>query len=116
MTNPNPTREALTSLLSRVEGCTGADPDVDHLLHDLWPDGDGAPNYSASLDAALALVERVRPGWDVVIGTSDYPSGQPWARIYPQGHMHKGSGDVEAKTPALALLAALLKSLIGEGE
>ena len=58
-----------------------------------------------SIDAALALVERVRPGKAGVV-----TFGQAWSRcdfIGPSGvELHE-----TCRTPALALLAALLSSL-----
>lgn len=62
--------------------------------------------YTSSLDAAVALVERVRPGW--------------WWKIWsahgePAFACIRGDGTPEFRqagtTPALALLAALLASL-----
>lgn len=66
------------------------------------------PAYTASLDAALALVDRVLPGWD-------------WVREYG-GRMivfNPASDDTygaKGSVPALALLAAMLRALAdGEG-
>lgn len=76
---------------------------------------------TSSLDAALALVDRtMKPGLLDIEGSWDPPSPEVWpawsVRWYPAGtdrdgkswHAQVGSG----RTPALALLAALLKALI----
>lgn len=65
----------------------------------------GAPHYTASLDAALALVERVLPDWAWSIGNLS-TGGQAYL-------MRKGGSMAEGKaaTPPLAVLAALLVAL-----
>lgn len=77
--------------------------------------GDGhidylAPTFTASLDAALALVERVLPvcGW--AVGKS--PSGIGWARCIKP---YQAEFYCEAPTSPLALLTALLTAKIEEG-
>ena len=62
--------------------------------------------------AALALVERVRPGWcwraEKCPPTYLGPRGEPfWATCGPPGEQEAAHGP----TPAIALLIALLKSL-----
>jgi hypothetical protein len=119
--------EVLASLLERVSAATGPDRDLDGKLWCLGEDfiyshrssmdeaiiymrpGDkgvrresDCPRYTASLDATLALVERVRPGF--------------WLAINGNFHMNQWDAEVgqwkaRAPTPALALLAALLRSL-----
>ena len=63
------------------------------------------PAYTTSLDAALALAERVLPGlymWKVEF--DDEPTSTPaWAKVYA-----KRDGQSFAQTPALALCAAIL--------
>lgn len=72
-----------------------------------------APFYTASLDAALALVERVRPGhwWSIEHVGGAPPAGFAKARIFTPEVAYSASGS----TPALALLSALIRSLI-EGD
>lgn len=68
-----------------------------------------APRYTASLDAALALVERVRPGWQADLSiTSENTCAGLSAKLNADFEP-----DFRARhlTPALALLAALLHSL-----
>jgi hypothetical protein len=63
--------------------------------------------WTTSLDAALALAERVLPGlymWKVEF--DDEPTSTPaWAKVYA-----KRDGQSFAHTPALALCAAVLKA------
>ena len=54
--------------------------------------------------AALALVERVRPGAGWAVGKT--PGGTGWARVFKAREHYS-----EAPTPALALLIALLRTL-----
>lgn len=62
--------------------------------------------FTSSLDAALALVERLKPGirWTLGIGED---SGEPYATL-------PGHDTAYAATPALALLKALLTAMEGE--
>lgn len=73
------------------------------------------PNLTTSLDAAVALVERVRPGWywDV---SKVFPSGNMRAGLNPPPVQHgehwlRDIGAIAfSSTPASALVAALLRS------
>ena len=74
-----------------------------------------AKPFTASVDAALALVERVLPGWQWDVG---YLPNQPeigfLAEIWPPGDpVNDVSG--AGKTAPLAILAALLKAKIAQG-
>lgn len=65
------------------------------------------PNVTASVDAALALVERVLPGWEWGVrnsGTSFVCNEALAAYQY-----------TERATPCLSILSALLAALIAEG-
>ncbi len=108
---------ALRSLRDRVAAAGGPDRDIDQDLFcdlGLCPRGeDGildayrAPRYSESLDAVVALVERVLPDatWTI------HSNGN--AIVYPGG---KRQFSDTAPTDALALLTALLKALIAQRE
>ena len=103
------TREQLTDLLARVEGATGADREIDvALFRAAGPTVLIQEDYTASLDAALALLGRVLPGW--VWEVSSGRSGLPWAVLSGDGRSAGG----EAKTPALSILSAMLRALIAE--
>ncbi|WP_300573431.1 hypothetical protein [Phenylobacterium sp.] len=71
------------------------------------------PACTTSLDAALALVERVRPGWRFSCGDDHDDTDQPcWARVFPAPReQHRGSGNWHGATPAIALLISLLRTL-----
>lgn len=71
------------------------------------------PAYTASVDAALALIGRVLPGHASAVGTMAFEvARKPWGCIWtPTGAVLK---QAEAATPALALCAALLAAMIGE--
>lgn len=125
----------LQSLLSRVEKATGPDRELDEqlamrlagfkatitvgheALGNLRTVPAHAPHYSASLDAALALVEgalgikgtfwRLR----LVYPVSDN-CANAYVVIWPYPKWVAAYG--EAPTPALALLAALLRALIAQ--
>jgi hypothetical protein len=64
------------------------------------------PSLTASLDAAIALVEKMLTGQDVLVGRI---SGKWLAEIGPRDSFKFERA--YAPTPALALIAALLKAL-----
>jgi hypothetical protein len=123
----------LTSLSERVEGAGGPDRELDAALAcavdpgraGYWPNPvipDGAlvndngimcraEAYTASLDSALGLVDRVLPGAGLLIGRHQTPETRPWARIGPWN-----APDATGATLPLAVLAALLKALAASGE
>lgn len=71
------------------------------------------PSYTASLDAALALVERVLPGWRRCLEEVE-PGARWWAGVKPPDDTtsgYRGDRFAYAPTPALALCAALLRAL-----
>jgi hypothetical protein len=77
----------------------------------LWEPGGSLRNLSPteSLDAALALAERVLPGWGWCMRTDD--TGQCFANVFPKcPNTDRIYFDVYAATPALALCAAILKA------
>lgn len=76
---------------------------IDKDMIDRWP------HFTTSLDAAVALVERVRPGWRWSCGLG--PSAA-MATIYnpDAGPMSDDRWKAVAPTPAAALLAALLRA------
>jgi len=83
-----------------------------------WRDADDKqirviPDFSASIDAALALCERVLPGWGYVLHAN--PGTVPNAMLLSQmfgGERH----DAFARTVPLAILAALLTALISKAQ
>lgn len=118
-----PTPADLASLLERVEKAT-ADDQWDLLRavrQALVPiseassaeDDDSAYRYAAMLDAnayesaALALVGRVQPGW----GWAASAENKAWLWS-PEKPSPKRQNVANGATPALALIAALLRSLM----
>lgn len=133
--------KVLSDLLARLEAAEGANSGIDSALAVAlgeWtpPRGFTQPRpeeypwqwskkqhnayqphdpYTASLDASLALVERTAPTFtaDLTIYRTNGGDFQPHAlaRLFcPYGEISEYRGD--AKTPALALLCALVKALI----
>ncbi len=131
------------ALIKRLEAATGPDREVDAELwlmfttgatrkasvvkssKGLWPDytidetreASGrlivVPSYTASVDAALALAERVLPGWcwelTLMPGEATW-QGAP--EMWPEGLAAPDRCGVYAstKSPALALCIAVLKA------
>jgi hypothetical protein len=123
----------LNELLERVKAATGPDRGLDGLIAIAFPpdgeartelgeatsrygkywfkhdhgEGSALPRlYTASIDAALALTERMLPGKSVLIGLRQAAGTKPWARI---GEWREA--DATSATLPLAILAALLTAL-----
>lgn len=111
---------ALTDIIERLESATGPNFKLDcdirrmfdpeHAEHFTIP-----PNFTASLDAAIALCERVFPAanWQLC-------SSGGCTLIYgntPDGHDILEAGTQTAPTPALALCLAICRAMAArEGE
>lgn len=104
----------LAKLGSRIEQATGPSDQMDQAISAAF-DGDdkdsAVPAYTASVDACIALIQRVLPAWHWHVGHG--PMG-----IVPYASMTQNtkSADplhVEATAPTvpLALLGALFKAL-----
>jgi len=132
---------ALKSLLERVETAEGPDRKLDgeifaafetYSYGDVIPAAGGmvvyagpaphapgqgrfevAPKYTSSLDASLALVEEMLPGWDWSLHCDN---GTAIAGIMPPSEDGCDTADCEAVTPALAIVKALLRALIAQKE
>lgn len=133
-------------LLKRLREATGEDRELDGLIeqalgilpsdaywsvHNVygdvvehWVSGPyGAYNYhspeelTASLDAAIALVEKMLPGanWRIQFRDGTYKSSAIISREHPTKHFDVWV-DRQGATPALALLIALLEALSAKGE
>lgn len=77
---------------------------------ELWVERNQSP--LCSLDAALALAERVLPGWGFYLRRDADGSG---CGLVPPGLTSVTPGHMSASTPALALVIAILRAKQGEG-
>ncbi len=127
----------IAELIKRVEGLTGPDREMDVMVvYAFFPDigpyngqciGDEpifwhepyrkqpCPEFTASLDAVVALIERVRPGWGYAVRKKSidpvsYDAGVA-SPYYWTGEGVEVDANADASTPALALLLALLRSM-----
>lgn len=100
----------------RGDGYWSDSPPVSGANHAAGPEP-----FTASLDAVLALCARVLPTLHYALRSDGWlagqPQGKPVVALYdddfdPDGKHFAAAG----KTPALALLAAMLKALIAQGE
>lgn len=107
---------ALKALLERVKSAAGPDRMLDRLIDldlDAGNTWDTAPPYTASLDASLALLERVLPGSTYRIEKHsavmmEASGGAPfWASCGAPGEHECATGS----TNSLALIAAMLEAL-----
>lgn len=104
-----------SELIERLAGLTGPDRDVDRLIQrrdPYWSGRVGVPAYTRSLDAAVALVPRLKPGWVWTI--SDHDEHGPNAFVYSREE--KAPVGALAATPAIALLIALLRAHGGRSD
>ena len=111
-------RIELQKLESRIIAVTGQDRELDRLLTATLANGKRGGSvleYSSSVDACLALVGEILPGWHWHIGHG--PDG-----VLPYAALRKDIGttddelNVEAIAPTvpLALLHAIVKALLVE--
>jgi hypothetical protein len=120
----------LKELLERVEKATGPDRDIDFDLAELLDEfafvptfgmagnwykrpvqyglTTDVPAYTASIDAAVALVGKVLPGWSWVVGRNDTDS----EHMCIMGDSPQNEFESEGSSPPLAILAAMLRALI----
>lgn len=126
-----------SDLITRISKLEGPNRRLDHEMHILffvpdnkkdtvewnhfgsyswWPSHDHVkidkvPAYTASVDAAISLAERVLPGWngDLDIGKPLADSGKMGCRIWThESKYHNYVG--EGFNPATALLIAILRA------
>lgn len=98
----------LGTLLSKVSEATGADRKLDRRIArelDTTETGATVPDYTASVDHCIELVDRVLPGWRWRVGYG--PIG---IRVY--AFVDSGETWYEAMAPTvpLALLGAIIKA------
>ena len=104
-------------LIERLEKATGPDREIDTAIEELFDPSfrdstlRQATRYTASLDAAVALVEKMLPGWACGF---DAGSKTSIAFVDPHDFADRFLGaryTAQAATPAIALLIALLRAL-----
>jgi hypothetical protein len=106
-------KDGLASLLERLREAKGPDREIDRELQG-EPHGTTRwsfiPEYTASIDASLALVERLLPGWKRSLFEK---RGGGWiARVSsPRWETFTSGEDDPLPTAPLALLAALLSAI-----
>jgi len=99
----------LQTLKRRLADATGQDRNLDRVIAEIVDRGapvTGAHGYTSSVDACLALIHRVLPGWGWHVGFG--PRG-----IVPYASLHKDEERCEASAPTvpLALLAASIAAV-----
>ena len=107
MTNLHPLKE-------RIEKATEGSRELDaEILRAFYPNSafiNGGPKLTTSLDAALALVEKMLPGCQA--GFQPGLRGKHHASIYEVSkNMTMRRASAQGNSPALAVLSALLTAL-----
>ncbi|KAB2680372.1 hypothetical protein [Brucella pseudintermedia] len=105
------------------KGATNIRRDTDEEFKDEWLDFevDGelwtekTPKLTASVDATIALAERVLPGWKWRVGRTElFPNGWAYVHKYDPSNCDRkdeaACADGRAANPAIALLIALLRA------
>lgn len=129
--------EQLRELAERLGKSTGPDLEVDRIIavaldgycnlcglgdHDgvyqkITPNGImvGVRGYTASIDAALELVERLLPGRDMALYLANC-GGHRWCCQIERCPEHDPQYEGNALTHAIAILRALVAALIAQAE
>ncbi|MGR6533079.1 hypothetical protein [Brevundimonas sp. RM1] len=117
----------LSALIARLEAAEVGSRELDAEIGQslgvaMCGDKDGAwgawdAHWTSSMDAALAIVERVLPGWRWSVQQLD-PNYEASLTIPNGAFLLSSDTEVYAisKTPALALVIAILRAKQGEGE
>lgn len=118
------TKSRYQDIISRLEKATGPDRELDaDVFFALGGERYGAllkwpgecvyfgvfPDFSASLDATIALIERVLPGWGYTFHKDDENTATSlWT---PEGKAAEQHYQVQGNTLSLSALAALFHAL-----
>lgn len=108
-------------ILRRLEAAKGADREIDRAIlrylgftwrgMDYWNEDrvvwKGQTCFTYSLDAAIALVERMKPGWTYLLNND---SGN-MADLFPPKWPFAQNFEAEAATMPLAICLALFRAL-----
>ena len=97
--------DGLNELAGRIAAATGSDRELDAALARMFGGGEPAPDYTASVDRCIQLVQAAMPGWAWHVGWNA-------TGVLPYATLHQGDRLAEAAAPTvpLALLKALLKA------
>lgn len=117
-----PDRALDAHILVSVNGVTmHKDSDPSEGIFAFWQDGvchncTRWDELTASIDAAVALVELMLPGWFWRCGrTSLFPNGWAFLAKHAPDHCDRGdefaAADGKAQTPAIAILLSLFRAL-----
>lgn len=105
-----PDRELDDALSRALSGVKGAETDHWYDFWGVWTSAGTTPHYTASLDAAIALCEKVLPDHRWIID-SDLDRGPRYAaQVKVRGQNWSERPRHFGYSPALALLAAILKA------
>jgi hypothetical protein len=113
--------KGLSELLAKVQAASGPDRELDiantkALVHGkFYQTPETAGPYTSSIDAALALVERVLPGWWYHMAKGRLSPSEPLfaCALYPPGASDPqlDREPEEASTQPLAIIKALLTAI-----
>ncbi len=119
-----PDRDVLKGLLEGVRAAAGPDRKLDVAIWRTFIDLDARPDraplpwdyrFTASIDAAIALMERVLPGWDIHFypegeGRLGYVAEMTWPPNALVGEANYFGIDGRGLTRPLAIVAAVLEA------
>lgn len=119
MTNEIEARVGVERLLERVKAASGPDRDLEWDIQQALfgieqTDFHGTPRYTASIDAALALVERVLPGSWYVLAKGRLSEAEPLYACELLLGQDEQLGIAEGQNQPLAIIAATLTALIAK--
>lgn len=102
----------MTDILSKLSALTGPNFAVEQEIGRMFAHGTANsifPAYTASIDAAMTLLDGLPVDWDRTVGIED---GQGWANVNPNVQPFPVEMDITetAATPAIALCIASLKA------
>lgn len=110
----------LSSLIARLEKAEGPSVELDYLLSEEFRGTRlGAPDYTASIDDAVSLAERVLPGWffehigNDAIGEDSDMAWLGWTVELSPGMALGAQG--QAKSLPVAICLATLRALDQKG-
>lgn len=101
------TRDQFLALAARCEAATGPDREVDEAIREATGYPEKPWNYTGSIDAITALIERELPGWGFGSVVHDPADKMAVAHV---GHDDHNTYGTSATTEALARCAAFLRA------